>query len=98
MMSNAGAPGLDPETWDPSELISPVLPNRLSLFPALFPPILLQNLLPQTQRLRRHFDHLVFGDELDGLLKVESPNRHEADGLVGARGRSEERRVGKARR
>jgi hypothetical protein len=32
---------------------------------------LLQDLLAQAQRLGRDFDHLILGDELDGLLQIQ---------------------------
>ena len=45
----------------------------------------MQNFLSQAQRLWRDLDKLIFGDELDGLLKVQSLKRNEADRIVGCR-------------
>ena len=44
----------------------------------------LEYLLAHAERLRRHFDEFVIGDELDGLLEREDLERDEADGVVGA--------------
>jgi hypothetical protein len=43
----------------------------------------LQNLLAQTQALRRHFHQLVFGDEFNRLFQVHHPVRNQAQGFIG---------------
>ena len=55
----------------------------LNLLPPLGTTILLQNLFAQPQRLRRHFDKLIVGNEFDGLFQVHRCVRHQANRIIG---------------
>src|SRR5262249_36101924 len=47
------------------------------------PPVGLQDLLSQAERLWSDLDELVFGDEFDSLFKVQSLEWDQADGIIG---------------
>src|SRR5947199_238276 len=48
------------------------------------PLVLFQYLLPQPDAGRRYLDKLILADELDRLLEVENPRRHQPDAFVGS--------------
>src|SRR6266511_3719897 len=60
----------------------PLLPIALLLVPG----VLVEGLLAQPDRLRRHLDELVLGDPLERLLERDLPRRRQDDVLVPAGG------------
>src|SRR5229473_3768476 len=51
----------------------------------LLAPVRLKHLFPQAQKFGRNFRELIVGDELDGLLQIQLPEGHQANGLIGSR-------------
>src|SRR4051812_5429308 len=46
------------------------------------PHVRFEDLLPQTDRLRRHFHQLILAYELDRLLEIQQARRHQPDRLI----------------
>src|SRR6266567_889531 len=68
---------------------SPFASARQSVFPELplaFPPVRVELLLPQPDRLGGHLHQLVVVDELQRLLQGKVTRRRQLDGVVGAGG------------
>src|ERR1051325_8754951 len=60
---------------------SPVLDRRSKTLPL----IRFQNLLPQPDRYRSHFDKLIVPDKLNRLFQIQNPRRHQPDAFVRSR-------------
>src|SRR5579863_4492576 len=63
----------------------PASTKLLRLLPALGPPVSLQNLLAQAQRLRRNLHEFIVCNKLDRLFQVERLVWNQANGVVCAR-------------
>src|SRR5690606_8561837 len=58
------------------------VPGTRYLLPDLLPPIRLQDLLAQPNRLRRDLDELVVGDVFECLFERQHPRRHQPHQLL----------------